>query len=141
MLGLLGSCCGLHTNIDYQFNDVTINRVDVCGKSMFYYKNVGKERIEGQIWVEYSGINDGFRGYLVFQDNGKVLLLSGDGYFQSENLDTSLFEFKRIIAHNRPEFGLNVCEILFPASVEEKTKNKHKHSIEIKYQIDENEWW
>jgi hypothetical protein len=117
-LGLINSCCGLHTEIDYQFKNVNIKRIDVCGKSMFYYNKVGDEKIEGLIWAEYSGINDGFKGYLVFKDNGKVLLLSGDGYFQSKNIDTTYFDFRRITAFDRPDMKENVYMVMLSTRYE-----------------------
>ena len=141
MLGLISSCCGLHTEIDYQFNDVNIKRVDVCGKSTFYYNKIGQEKIDGQIWAEYSGINDGFRGYLVFQDNGKVLLLSGDGYFQSERVDSTLFEYKRITAINRPDLKENIYLIMLSTRYEKEFNDTIDTKVKATYNIDDNEWW
>lgn len=137
---LLSSCCSLHTEVEYQFEDVFIKRKDECGKTSFYYSNKNGQK-EGVIWVEYSGINDGFSGYLVFMNNSKVQLMSGDGYFQSANMDTTVFNFKRILAYERPQLEQNVCVIAFPAKFEKESKNKHLSDIEIKYRIDENEWW
>jgi hypothetical protein len=141
MLGLLNSCCGLHTEVKYQYNDVNIKRVDICGKSMFYYNKVGSEKNEGLIWAEYSGINAGFKGYLVFEDNGKVLLLSGDGYFQSKDNDTTLFEFKRITAINRPDLKENTCLIMLSTRYEQEFNDTTNTKIEANYVIDNNEWW
>lgn len=140
-LGLMSSCCGLHTEIDYQFNDVNIKRVDVCGKSMFYYNKIGEEKIDGLIWAEYSGINDGFKGYLVFHDNGKVLLLSGDGYFQSKDIDTTLFEYKRITAINRPTLNENTCLIMLSTRYEQEFNDTTDTKVKAVYKIDDNEWW
>lgn len=140
-LELINSCCGLHTEIEYQFNDVNVKRVDVCGKSMFYYNKVGNEKIDGFIWVEYSGINDGFKGYLVFQDNGKVLLLSGDGYFQSRDIDTTLFEYKRITAITRPDLKANTYLIMRSTRYEQEFNDTTVTKVKAIYKIDENEWW
>ena len=138
---LISSCCGLHTEIDYQFNDVNIKRVDVCGKSMFYYNKVGSEKIEGLIWAEYSGINDGFKGYLVFQDNGKVLLQSGDGYFQSRDIDTTLFDFKRITSINKPDLKESTYLIMLSTRYEQEFNNTTDTKVKAIYKIDDNEWW
>ena len=140
-LGLMSSCCGLNTEIDYQFNDVNIKRVDVCGKSMFYYNKIGEEKIDGLIWAEYSGINDGFKGYLVFHDNGKVLLLSGDGYFQSKDIDTTLFEYKRITAINRPTLNENTRLIMLSTRYEQEFNDTTDTKVKAVYKIDDNEWW
>lgn len=102
----LASCCGTHIDTSYSYKDTTIVRIDRCGKTVFYY---GEKGNSNQIWTEYSGINDGFKGYLQFEENGKVILLSGDGYFQSSTeTDTAVFEYKRISAIERPEGKENV---------------------------------
>ncbi len=136
----LSSCCGLHTEVDYRYSDITIKRVDECGKTTFYYYNRQKQN-KGIIWVEYSGINDGFKGYLVFSDNGKVVLLSGDGYFKTKNIDTSFFEYKRIIAIDRPQNRDNVYMIMLSTRYEKEFNDKHKTKIGATYRIDKNEWW
>ena len=87
ILSVIGfTTCDLKIEIVYSYKDIIIKRVDSSGKTVFYYNEIGKD--SPIIWVEYSGINDGFYGYLKFEENGKVYLLSGDGYFQSSNLDT-----------------------------------------------------
>jgi len=130
---IINACCGTHNEIDYQFSDVNIKRVDVCGKSMFYYSKVGEEAKEGLIWVEYSGINDGFKGYLVFEENGKVLLLSGDGYFQSKDIDTTYFEYKRISAIDRPDLAENVYLIMLSTRYEQEFNDTTKSKVYTKY--------
>lgn len=118
ILGLFFSaCCETYVTTTYSYDGITIVRVDECGETSFYYKNIStKERI----FAKYSGINDGFKGYLKFEDGGKVLLLSGDGYFEVENIDTSKFEYKRIIAHQRPENKENVYFVQLSTRYEKK---------------------
>ncbi len=137
---ILSSCCGLHTEVDYQYSDIIINRIDVCGKTTFHYQNNQKEEA-GIIWAKYSGINDGFSGYLVFKENGKVELLAGDGYFQSENLDTTLFSLGSYVAYDRPKDVSNICEIMLSTRYEQEFNSKRNTKIEFNYRIDENEWW
>jgi hypothetical protein len=120
---------------------VIIKRVDICGKSMFYYNNCGQEKTAGLIWAEYSGINDGFKGYLVFHDNGKVHLLSGDGYFQSKDIDTTLFEYKRILAHQRPDLKENTYQIMLSSRYEQEFNDTTDTKVKAIYKIDNNEWW
>jgi len=117
---LFVSCHDNATEITYSYENIIIKRLDKRGKTIFYYNKIDKDT--PKIWVEYSGINDEFSGYLKFEDNGKVYLLSGDGYFQSSNIDTSKFEYKRILAHQRPYMGENVC-IVQLATRYEKEKN------------------
>ena len=124
----------------YVYDDITITRIDECGKTTFYYEK-GQEKSKGKLWVTYSGINDGFSGYLKFNKNGKVLLLSGDGYFQSGGLDSSKFEYKRIAAYERPEVGESICAIQLSTRYEKDENDKAKSGILASYQIDDNEWW
>jgi len=133
------SCCGLHTEITYSFKDTIIMRVDECGKSIFYYNDIDNGSC--RIWAEYSGINDGFSGYLKFEDNGKVLLLSGDGYFQTANIDTSKFEYRRITAAQRPTLGKSVCYITLSNRYEKERNLDNGTEVKVKYNIDRNEWW
>ncbi|TKG88238.1 hypothetical protein EYV94_27265 [Puteibacter caeruleilacunae] len=86
--------CDTGTKITYSYNNIEIKRINKSGKTTFYYNKVIKD--VPKLWVEYSGINDGF---------------SGDGYFQSSNLDTSKFEYKRILSHQAPVLRENVCTI------------------------------
>ena len=122
------------------YHDVTITRIDECGKTAFYY-SMGQETIKGKLLATYSGINDGFSGYLKFNRNGKVLLLSGDGYFQTENLDSSRFEYNRILAHEEPAIGESVCAIQLSTKYEKEKNHEAGTGIQIFYNIDDNEWW
>ena len=106
---------------------------------MFYYNILGEAKQAGMIWVEYSGINDGFKGYLVFQNNCKVLLLSGDGYFQSIDNDTSTFEYRRIIATERPYLAENVYLIMNSIKYEQELNDTAKTKIIATYNIDKSE--
>jgi len=140
IFSLLTSCCGTHTEVKYEYKGVVINRIDECGKTRFYYKN-NQNQNSGKIWVEYSGINDGFSGYLKFYENGKVTLLSGDGDFQKENLDTTHFNYKRILAYERPELNESVCQIMFPAEYEQEKNKSSNSAVRLTYNIDQNDWW
>ncbi len=136
---IMTSCCGLHTEITYRLKGTVIKRVDECGKSTFYYSDINKNAI--RIWAEYSGINDGFSGYLKFEDNGKVWLLSGDGYFQTANKDTSKFEYKRIIAAQRPTLGKSVYFISLSTRHEKERNLDTNTDVKVIYNIDDNEWY
>ncbi len=133
------SCCGLHTEVTYSYKDTKIIRIDECGKSTFYYNKYDKDSC--MIWVEYSGINDGFSGYLIFKDNGKVLLLSGDGYFQTANADTSKFVYKRVYAGESPTLGKQVYFIMLSTRYEKERNLNTDTEVKVDYKIDKNEWW
>ncbi len=124
--------------ITYRYNDIVITRLDYYGKTEFYYGE--KDSLNtGVIWAKYSGINDGFKGYLKFEENGKVFLLSGDGYFQSKNVDTSKFEFKRIYAYNGPIDTSNVCEIMLSTRYEREFNSQRNTKVLFTYSKNKNE--
>jgi hypothetical protein len=131
---LFSSCCYKQNKIIYRYKNIVITRVDACNKSSFFYGDKSG-KIAGKIWVEYSGINDGFSGFLKFDDNGKVTLLSGDGYFKTEKLDTTLFEYKRILAHERPEIGQSICYISLATKYEREYNIRSKTGIKVEYDI------
>lgn len=133
--GLLASCCGIHSEVEYKYGNTVIKRIDECGKTTFFYGNS-----DGKIWAEYSGINDGFSGYLKFNSDGSVILLSGDGYFRSEGVDTTQFSFKRV-SYDAPEIGGPVCAISLSTKHEIEENQNAKSAVEVKYNIDKNEWW
>lgn len=128
---IITSSC-TNEEIYYSYKDVTIKRVDTDGKSTFYYLKNGKEN--GEIWAEYSGINDGFKGYLKFGENGKVELLSGDGYFQTKDIDTTLFNYKQIYSDGTNYKLPNVCEVWYPYQAEQSwNKKANTSNIKIAY--------
>jgi len=114
-----------------------ITRIDECGQTTFYYNKTETPKIK----VKYSGINDGFSGYLKFYDDGKVVLFSGDGAFQSHNADSSKFEFKRITANQRPVMETSVCYISLSIRYEKDRNHGSASEIETKYDLDNSEWW
>jgi hypothetical protein len=138
---VLSSCCGLHTEIKYTYKDIVITRIDECGKSSFYYKS-DKNKKEGKIWAEYSGINSGFRGCLEITKDGKAtVFVEGGGYFQTEGIDASLFEFKFVYHDDLPKIGETVCYISSSAKSEQENNITEGTGINIEYSVDDNEWW
>lgn len=123
--------CNPNAEITYSYNDINIKRMDANGKTIFYFGEISKER--PRIWVEYSGINDGFTGYLKFDESGKVILFSGDGYFQTANDNFSKFEYIRITADQRPKLTENVCIIQDAIRYEQERNNEFKTKVKITY--------
>lgn len=132
---LYSSCCNVNNEINYKYNDVVITRIDKCSETSFYYTQ-GEKRSAGRIWAKYSGINDGFAGYLKFDNNGKVTLLSGDGYFQTEDIDTSKFAFKSILADEVPEMGPGVYYITLATRYEKERNNDVLSKVITEYYSD-----
>ena len=125
------SCCKTTMETTYSYNNTVIKRIDKNGKTIFYYNKIDND--VPKIWVEYSGINDGFSGYLKFEDNGKASLLSGDGYFQVSNIDTSKFEYKRIIAHQRPVLGENIYFVQLATRYEQEKNLNTGTKVKVVY--------
>lgn len=124
-------CCGVNNKSHYTYAGVTVTRIDECDRTIFYYGN-GADRTNS-IWVEYSGINDGFSGYLAFSKTGRVTLYSGDGYFQVQNPADSIFVLKRVLAFSAPTVGDSVCAIDLSTRYEEERNVKAKSSVRIRY--------
>jgi hypothetical protein len=129
---LLSSCCEIHDVTKYTLDKIIVTRIDECDKTTFYYGD-DIDKNKGEIWVEYSGINDGFKGYLKFHKNGKVSLLSGDGYFQVKNIDSSYFEYKRIASYERPKIGENVCYINLATKFEHEDNVSEGSGVTVEY--------
>lgn len=133
LIPLLGySCCEIHHESSYIFHDKIITRIDKCGETSFYYQT-GNNKPVGRIYAKYSGINDGFRGYLSFDVKGKVTILSDDGYFKIDNVDTSKFTYQSIYSDETPELG-NGVYFISDSKKYEMDKNKGIHSgIKVEY--------
>jgi hypothetical protein len=133
LLAVFSSCCGVHNEAEYRYGNSVVRRVDECGKTSFFYGNNS-----GKIWVEYSGINDGFSGYLKFNEDGSVILYSGDGYFQSAGLDTTKLTFKRV-SYDAPIVGGPVCAIMLSTKHEIERNQKAKSEVKATYNSEEDE--
>ena len=125
------SCCNTHVGVTYEYNGLVIRRVDKCGISTFYYGNISNK--SPKIWVEYSGISDGFSGYLVFGEKRKVMLLSGDGYFQSANSDVKKLKYRRIAAYERPVLGKGVYYVTLGTDAEKERNMNTESGVKVFY--------
>lgn len=123
--------CDSKVETVYSFDHTCIKRVDRNGSTTFYYEEISKDG--PRIWVEYSGINDGFSGYLIFDECGKVSILSGDGYFQTGNIDKTKFEYRRISAHERPELTENVYIIQDAIRYEQEKNDRFVTKVKVAY--------
>lgn len=130
LLVTFSSCCDIHTEVTYEYEDVVINRVDECGISTFYYGEISNT--SPRVWAKYSGINDGFSGYLAFSENQKVTILSGDGYFQSANIDTNRLEYNRI-SYEDIDLGKGVYYIMLATKVEKEKNLDGGSGIKVEY--------
>lgn len=131
IISSLASCCPRNRKTIYEYNGIVIKRIEKCNKTIFFYDDFSKNN--PRIWAEYSGINSGFSGYLVFESNGKVELI-GVGDFYSANLDTSKFEFKHYDLW-RPK-GDSVYEIYLSRGVEIYWNSKTETKVKAIYKDD-----
>ncbi|MGI6292332.1 MAG: hypothetical protein ACOXZH_07930 [Bacteroidales bacterium] len=121
-----------HTEVLYTYKNISILRVSYPSKTSFYYYKNNK-KINGKIITTYSGINNGFSGYLCFHSNNKISILSGDGYFKVIDIDTTLFNYQRIYAYNRPILGDTICIISSYLEQEKEENSKLDLNINIIY--------
>ena len=131
VLGLCSSCCDTHLEVTYEYESTIIKRVDECGISTFYYNEISER--SPKVWAEYSGINDGFAGYLVFGKEGKVMLLSGDGFFQAKNNKTKQIDYSYIDAGGRPALGEGVYYIMLATNVERERNANTGSGVKVTY--------
>ncbi|QKZ14554.1 hypothetical protein [Spirosoma sp. KUDC1026] len=130
LLVLCSSCCDTHIEVIYKYESTVIKRVDECGISTFYYGGISSK--SPKVWAKYSGINDGFAGYLVFGKDGKVTLLSGDGYFQSANNSTNKFAYKEV-GSGDVSLGKGVYYIMLATKVERKRNANTGSGVKVTY--------
>lgn len=128
----LYSCVDSDNEIYYTYKDTVIKRIDKAGETSFYYMDQGRDS-NCRIWAKYSGINDGFAGYLEFNDSGKITLLSGNGYFQSENIDSTKFIYREILAYQRPDDLPSVYYINLSTGCEKERNAKTKTQVKAVY--------
>lgn len=125
------SCNSVEKEITDSYKNHVVKRLDYSNRSILYYNSVGDE--SPRYVVEYSGLTNGFSGYLRFNENGQVELLSGDGYFKGYHIDTSKFHYKRILAHEIPELTQNVCVIKNATRYEKIENNKSTSNVTRSY--------
>ncbi|MCF0075666.1 hypothetical protein LZD49_34660 [Dyadobacter sp. CY261] len=128
---ILFSSCETDVVVTYEYEGTTIKRVDESDISTFYYGNISEE--SPKIWAKYSGINDGFSGFLVFEGKGRVKLTSSDGYFQYANIDTSRFYFETIQL-NYPKLGKGVYRIKLATRYERRDNENTGSGITATYE-------
>jgi hypothetical protein len=131
VLVFCSSCCETHIEVTYEYEGTVIKRVDECGISTFYYGEISGK--SPKVWAEYSGISGGFAGYLVFGKQGKVMLLSGDGYYQAKNNKTKQIDFSYIDATERPAPGKGVYYIMLATNVERERNANTGSGVKVTY--------
>jgi len=132
LVALFFTACKWNTSeAYYQYGGVTIKRVDRSGETSFFYLGSSPEKSSGKIWARYSGINDGFSGYLRFYKSGKVDVLSSNGHFQSSMVDTNRFSFQEI--DEQIKLGDSVCVIMLSTRYEAERNKANKSKIKVLY--------
>lgn len=130
LLLIFSSCCNTYIEVTYEYEGVVIKRVDECGVSTFYYGEISDT--SPRVWATYSGINDGFSGYLVFGKD-HVMILSGDGYFESSNNKGKQINYRYIDITERPTLDKGVYYIMLATNVEKEKNLKTASGIKTDY--------
>lgn len=131
VLILFSSCCDTHIEVTYEYEGTVIKRVDECGISTFYYGEISGN--SPKIWAKYSGISGGFAGYLVFGNQGKVMLLSGDGYYQAKNNKKKEIDFEYIDVGGRPALGKGVYYVMLATNIERERNINTGSGVKVIY--------
>lgn len=144
LISLITSC-STENVIFYEYNGVTITRVENGNINYFYYGRFDKgEYPDNYIKSEYSGLNSGMQAYLVFNKNKTVEILNSMAFFSTEktspNLilqnseDESLKFWKWINSIN--EFNgcyENVIEVNSVLKQEQERNKKHQSKVNAVY--------
>lgn len=82
------ACVSKDSIIYYNYDGVTITRIDRDGETYFYYGGCNNQQVDCKkpiVKAKYSGLNSGLDGLLNFKPNGFVEVISlGGGYFTKE---------------------------------------------------------
>lgn len=145
LLITLITSCSNEKVIFYEYNGVTITRVENGNLNYFYYGRFDKrEYPENYIISEYSGLNSGMQAYLIFNTDNTVEILNTMAYFNAEKSSPYLF-----IKDNHDESlkfwkwkdsldkinGCyeNVIEVNSALKLEQKRNNKNKSKVKAIY--------
>lgn len=87
--------CSEKEIIYYEFNGVTITRINDGNRIYFYHGKCGKDEScsKSYIKAEYSGLNSGMGAYLIFQPSTKVEIIKMHDSFEKVG-NTSSLTFK-----------------------------------------------
>ena len=138
-IGLLAlwfmSCCPQYDVTTYTYANSVVKRIDRCSKTSFIIQDSnGKDY--GEIWAEYSGINDGFDARIVFKDN-KVSIMVIDGYFQSKNTDNEKFSFIYDTIYNHSNRLPGSYYIMLSRHYEQAYNDTTATQVKVQYMRDE----
>ena len=123
--------------IYYEYNGITITRIDRGNQIYFYYGKCNEDRkscSKSYIKAEYSGLNSGMGGYIVFTSDGKAELIRVYDSFEKVGSDSllSLKEYNNIEFINWTDSikgnynnVIEVCDIL-KLEKEKNFKNRSK---------------
>jgi len=132
----ISSCSDVNKKTLYKYHGIEILRVDQSGKTTFYYKNKDGKTIDGSISIKYAGINDGFSGYLQFNDDDKVEILVGEGDFKKNGADRSLFIYRDIPLRWQLKSKKNIYEIIRSTKYEKDRNSNINTEVQVEYEED-----
>ena len=93
ILSFMFFSCSQDAFIYYEYDGVTITRVDDGNQIYFYYGKYDNSSLtasESYVKAEYSGFNSGMNAYLNFQENDIVEVIRVEALFETNGLSDSL---------------------------------------------------
>lgn len=141
LISLILVSCSNNEAIKYEYNGVTITRIDRDADVYFYYGNDINNLPKSYIKANYSGFNNGMGAYLVFENNKKVQLIRCVGLFKSIESDTNsklqlvdhsslnIFDFEKKIKNNYE----NVISLSNVIELEKEENIKNRSKVKATY--------
>jgi hypothetical protein len=141
------SSCSNDEPIYYEYNGVTVTRIDGDGESYFYYGKCGNNNItcpDEYIKAEYYGFDGVMEAYLVFQEDKRVKLIRVADHFEKKGNDSSLFLFDyragyklSIMLDSIKGNYDNVAKVFYAISTEKRVNTENNSNVVATYPINE----
>ena len=143
ILGMLAFIsCTRNEAIYYEYNGITITRIDRGNQIYFYFGKCNEEKNscpESYIKAEYSGLNSGMGGYIIFTSDGKAELVRVYDSFEKIGADSllSLKEYDNIEFINwtdsiKGNYN-NVIEVSDIIKLEKEKNLKNHSNVKVTY--------
>jgi hypothetical protein len=142
---MMFASCSDERAIFYEYNGVTITRVDNGNQNYFYYGRFDKGIYpENPLKSDYSGLNSGMQAYLIFKPNNEVEVLNIMGAFDDQKASNFLrlkvnkneefifFDWKDSIDNINGSYD-NVIEVHSILKIEQERNKKNQSKVKVLY--------
>ncbi|MEK6482618.1 hypothetical protein WJR50_34140 [Catalinimonas sp. 4WD22] len=142
MIVTLSVSCSEKKFIYYEFDGVTITRIDEEAESYFYYGRCDdiQHCPDKFIWAEYHGLDGVMGGYLVFQKNRQVKFIRMYDHFEEigGNSPLYLFQFSENIRFINWQDSIkgnynNIIRIADVLNLEKTLNNRNNSRVKATY--------